>query len=203
MEYMSNRTIRVKFKKEAISKLMQIEIEDIESTVITVKESKNLYKQLNQDDIIEDWDFDFVEETPETEAIIPHEDKVKIEERLNDVELIAKVCQEEMDVNNYNNLATLIEAIILTCQKSPNLIFNEFLFKNQVKDNYSVVAMEKITTEHALCKMILESYYYHNITNFTENLINVIENIKSMWVNKSLKNYQTLTSLTYKLFKRE
>ena len=198
---MSTRKIRIKLCKRELNLPLEF-IGDL--TVITeVTESKDLYKNLSTNPCIEDWDF--VEEVKEEEVENLPEEK-KIEEKkdmtlpLTLSEQLADIIIEDLGVMDYNALSTLLETILVVGYKSPEFKFDTFLFRGPIKNKYSEVATQPISSEHALCKMVLLSYY--NGVNYREALIDVINKIESLWKEKKIKDYPTLASLTYKLFKK-
>ena len=198
---MSTRKIRIKLCKRELNLPLEF-IGDL--TVITeVTESKDLYKNLSTNPCIEDWDF--VEEVKEEEVENLPEEK-KIEEKkdmtlpLTLSERLADIIIEDLGVMDYNALSTLLETILVVGYKSPEFKFDTFLFQEPIKNKYSDVATQPISSEHALCKMVLLSYY--NGVNYREALIDVINKIEPLWKEKKIKDYPTLASLTYKLFKK-
>lgn len=201
MEHMSTRKIRIKLCKRELNLPLEF-IGDL--TVITeVTESKDLYKNLSTNPCIEDWDF--VEEVKEEEVEDLPEEK-KIEEKkdmtlpLTLSERLADIIIGDLGVMDYNALSTLLETILIVGYKSPEFKFDTFLFQEPIKNKYSDVATQPISSEHALCKMVLMSYY--NGVNYREALIDVINKIEPLWKEKKIKDYPTLASLTYKLFKK-
>lgn len=200
MEHMSTRKIRIKLCKRELNLPLEF-IGDL--TVITeVTESKDLYKNLSTNPCIEDWDF--VEEVKEEEVEdLPEkkiEEKKDITLPLTLSERLADIIIEDLGVMDYNALSTLLETILVVGYKSPEFKFDTFLFQGPIKNKYSDVATQPISSEHALCKMVLLSYY--NGVNYREALIDVINKIEPLWKEKKIKDYPTLASLTYKLFKK-
>lgn len=200
MEHMSTRKIRIKLCKRELNLPPEF-IGDL--TVITeVIESKDLYKNLSTNPCIEDWDF--VDEVKEEEVEDLPEEKIEEKKDMNLPltlsERLADIIIEDLGVMDYNTLSTLLETILVVGYKSPEFKFDTPLFRGPIKNKYSEVATQPISSEHALCKMVLISYY--NGVNYREALIDVINKIEPLWKEKKIRDYPTLASLTYKLFKK-
>ena len=205
MEHMSTRKIRIKLCKRELNLPPEF-IGDL-TVIAEVTESKDLYKNLSTNPCIEDWDF--VDEVKEEEAEVevedlPEEKKIKEKQDMNFPltlsERLADIIIEDLGVMDYNTLSTLLETILVVGYKSPEFKFDTLLFRGPIKNKYSEVATQPISSEHALCKMVLLSYY--NEVNYREALIDVINKIEPLWKEKKIRDYPTLASLTYKLFKK-
>jgi hypothetical protein len=104
----------------------------------------------------------------------------------------------ELNITDFNELATLIEAMWKVGYKSPNILMNSNMAKELIKEKYNEVAGEIVTVDHALLKMILENFYGN--TDIIEATEDTKQKMESLW--KNMRDYTSLSSITAKLFKK-
>lgn len=104
----------------------------------------------------------------------------------------------ELNITDFNELATLIEAMWKVGYKSPNILMNSNMAKELIKEKYNEVAGEIVTVDHALLKMILENFYGN--TDIIEATEDTKQRMETLW--KNMRDYTSLSSITAKLFKK-
>ena len=208
---------KIKIKARNVNELLKL-LEKSGDTLCTLEldleVSKSIIKIL--DNYCEDWDFaDSKEKTinPNTSNSIeedknytpvrpyPQPDQIngwgdKIEEEQQPkgtTYYTSSLC-----VKDYNSLATLVEAIFRLYKQSPNIKFESGLFYNTLEIEYNLVASSKISVEHSLIAMIIETYY--NKATIGEAIEDTIEKLRGLWLTKKLSDHPGVTSLTKVLY---
>lgn len=173
------------------------EEKNLVDVIIEVPESKELYKSLSRNDKIKDWDM-IDDGTEEIKVGDPAPEYQAIKKTDENSELAGWIW-ENYNMATYNDLAVLIQSVLMVGYKSPALKFDQFLFNNQVKERYQEINQKTTTTELTVCRLVLEMHY-SQISRF-EALIDVIIKLKEIWSTTGFTDYPNLSLLIRKLYK--
>ena len=199
---MSNRKFKLKIKPDILGLNCIPEKTDLVIEVL-LPDTVDTYKELSRSENLLDWSIE--EEQVEKESAV--EDEVEPAEielpapkliDLGEDETLADYFIIELGIKTYNEVATFLEALLRTGLFSPSLIFGRDMFKQAVEKRYHEVAQTNISAEHVLCKTVMVAYYGELTIN--EAVVHILKEVKALWGN--IKDYQTLTSITYKLYKK-
>ena len=151
---------------------------------VYLEENKQTFTVLTTNQYIYDWEF------------VDNVTQVQLQPRKT-VD-INTTTTSELNITDFNELATLIEAMWKVGYKSPNILMNSNMAKELIKEKYNEVAGEIVTVDHALLKMILENFYGN--TDIIEATEDTKQKMESLW--KNMRDYTSLSSITAKLFKK-
>lgn len=104
----------------------------------------------------------------------------------------------EIEVTNYNELATFVEAVFRLSKISGNLIYGSSTYYVALHPIYRQVASE-CTVEHKLLEMIID-VYYQGVSSFSEALEDTITRLGEKWT--ELKNHPGITSVAKLLYSK-
>ena len=124
--------------------------------------------------------------------------KSVVEEASDEYEKPIEYYTKELKVDNYNSLATLVEAIFKISKKSPGIKFESGLFFNVLNVEYSNIANSDATIEHSLLAMIIGTYY--GDSKMEDAIEDTINKLRGMWISKELSGHPNTTSLTKILY---
>lgn len=150
---------------------------------VYLEENKQTFTVLTTNQYIYDWEF---------------VDNVTQIQPRKTVDINTTTTTPELNITDFNELATLIEAMWKVGYKSPNILMNSNMAKELIKEKYNEVAGEIVTVDHALLKMILENFYGN--TDIIEATEDTKQKMESLW--KNMRDYTSLSSITAKLFKK-
>ena len=152
---------------------------------VYLEENKQTFTVLTTNQYIYDWEF------------VDNVTQVQLQPRKT-VDINTTTTTPELNITDFNELATLIEAMWKVGYKSPNILMNSNMAKELIKEKYNEVAGEIVTVDHALLKMILENFYGN--TDIIEATEDTKQKMESLW--KNMRDYTSLSSITAKLFKK-
>lgn len=152
---------------------------------VYLEENKQTFTVLTTNQYIYDWEF------------VDNVTQVQLQPRKT-VDINTTTTTPELNITDFNELATLIEAMWKVGYKSPNILMNSNMAKELIKEKYNEVAGEIVTVDHALLKMILENFYGN--TDIIEATEDTKQRMESLW--KNMRDYTSLSSITAKLFKK-
>lgn len=152
---------------------------------VYLEENKQTFTVLTTNQYIYDWEF------------VDNVTQVQLQPR-KAVDINTTTTTPELNITDFNELATLIEAMWKVGYKSPNILMNSNMAKELIKEKYNEVAGEIVTVDHALLKMILENFYGN--TDIIEATEDTKQKMESLW--KNMRDYTSLSSITAKLFKK-
>lgn len=210
-----NTTIKLKVKNVAeLLKILGLSDETMCQLNLDLSVSKSVIKIL--DNYSDDWDFvenitppNKVQETVEisndcsgsiccgtnlggcTKSVVE-------EESLDEYEKPIDYYMKELNVNNYNSLATLVEAIFKISKSSPGIKFESGLFFNVLNVEYSNIANSEVTIEHSLLTMIIETYY--GDSKIEDAIEDTVNKLRGMWISRELSGHPNTTSLSRVLY---
>ena len=165
-------TRKFMIKRDSIPELLR-RVNTISDVIVDLPDTKETYKTLA------DLDWDFVDDEEKIEEI-------RFEEG-----------EQEFTLENFNDLATYVEAVYRLGKKSPGLIFKSKTWNDEVEKLYSLVAHEPLSIEHSLTSTLLSSFYGQfftpqNLEN-KEEILNDLENrMNKTW--KEIQNHPSLAS---------
>lgn len=151
---------------------------------VYLEENKQTFTVLTTNPNIYDWEF-------------VDDNKPQLQPRKT-VDINTTTTTPELNITDFNELATLIEAMWKVGFKSPNILMNSNMAKELIKEKYNEVAGEIVTVDHALLKMILENFYGN--TDIIEATEDTKQRMETLW--KNMRDYTSLSSITAKLFKK-
>lgn len=165
-------TRKFKINRDSIPELLQ-RINSISEVIVDLPDTKETYK------ILADLDWDFVEEDEKIQEIKEEE------------------CEQEMTLNNFNELATYVEAVYRLGKESPELIYKSKTWSDKIKDQYILVGNEPVTIEHSLTSSLLSSFYGQfftpqNLENKEEIISDLDERLRKTW--REIQNHPSLAS---------
>ena len=99
--------------------------------------------------------------------------------------------------SDWSNLSMFILCSWKVAKKSPGIIFGTPLFKSNVLQEYESMKSSPTGSELLLLGKVLESYYYG--VEYIDAVEDTVGKIRSSW--KSLSTFESLTSVSIKLFK--
>ena len=152
---------------------------------VYLEENKQTFTVLTTNQYIYDWEF------------VDNVTQVQLQPRKT-IDINTTTTTPELNITDFNELATLIEAMWKVGYKSPNILMNSNMAKELIKEKYNEVAGEIVTVDHALLKMILENFYGN--TDIIEATEDTKQKMESLW--KNMRDYTSLSSITAKLFKK-
>ena len=191
MENMGNRKFKVNGADvdEIIKRL------GLDKVIIDLPDTKETYKALAP------FDWDFLEGEEEIRCI---EDEGVEEDENENITLSTNPLYPNI-MNNFNNMATYIEACFRVAKKSPNMIFLSNLWTEEVSKEYEVVGSQVLAMDHVLLQTLLSSFYNHfldpdNVKNDSAEIVEDIDKrLKEHW--KEAQNHPSLISFVQRLFK--
>jgi len=169
---MSIRKFRIN-KDDILDLLKQV---DITSVIVELPDTKETYKNLAN----LDWDF------------VDEEDMI---EKIKSIE--EEEGEQKLELNDFNKLATYVEAVFRAGKKSPALIFKSKTWRDEIEKQYFLVGHEPTTIEHTLISTLLSSFYGQFFTpNSIDNEDEVINDLNNRLENtwKEIQNHPSITS---------
>ena len=167
-------TRKFKINRDSILELLN-RVNTISDVLVDLPDTKETYKTLA------DLDWDFADD----------------EEKIQKIEVTETEEKQEFTLDNFNELATYVEAVFRLGKKSPALIFKSKTWKDEVEKLYTIVGHEPTTIEHSLTSSLLSSFYGQFFTpQYIENkeeIINDLDNrLEKTW--KEIQNHPSMAS---------
>lgn len=190
-----NTKIKLKVKNvPELLKLLEVNGDSMCALSLDLNVSKSVIKIL--DNYSEDWDFtDELEPVKKEQPII---EEIQKEEYTPDNEATLRYYTNTLGIKSYNEMATLVEAILKMSKSSPGIAFGSGLFENVLTVEYKNIANSDITIEHSLLAMIIETYYKD--ANIEDALEDTTEKLRGLWVSKELSEHPNTTSVSKILY---
>lgn len=189
-----NTKIKLKVKNvPELLKLLEVNGDSMCTLSLDLNVSKSVIKIL--DNYSEDWDFtDELEPVKKEQPII---EEIQKEEYTPDNTTL-RYYTNTLGIKSYNEMATLVEAILKMSKSSPGIAFGSGLFENVLTVEYKNIANSDITIEHSLLAMIIETYYKD--ANIEDALEDTTEKLRGLWVSKELSEHPNTTSVSKILY---
>jgi len=165
-------TRKFKINRDSIPELLK-RINTISDVIVDLPDTKETYKTLA------DLDWDFADEDEKLQEIKEEEN------------------EQEMELNNFNELATYVESVYRLGKKSPELTYKSSTWNDEIKKQYILVGHEPVTIEHSLTSSLLSSFYGQFFTpQYIENKDEIIndldERLRKTW--REIQNHPSLAS---------
>ena len=190
-----NTKIKLKVKNvPELLKLLEVNGDSMCTLGLDLNVSKSVIKIL--DNYSEDWDFnDELDPVKKEQPIIK---EIQKEEYTTDNETTLGYYTDTLGIKSYNEMATLVEAILKMSKSSPSIAFGSGLFENVLTVEYKNIANSDVTIEHSLLAMIIETYYKD--ANIEDALEDTTEKLRGLWVSKELSEHPNTTSVSKILY---
>lgn len=148
-------TRKFKINRDSILELLN-RVNTISDVLVDLPDTKETYKTLA------DLDWDFADD----------------EEKIQEIGVTEG--EQEFTLNNFNELATYVEAVFRLGKKSPALIFKSKTWKEEVEKLYTIIGHEPTTIEHSLTSSLLSSFYGQFFNpQYIENKEEIINDLDS------------------------